>query len=165
MTTTDNHRRTLLAMTGLTAGIAGLLAPAAAQASPTAEPPARHGQPEPAAPPAEAAAPTCASHTDFVTGTGYFVPIPSITRNGGESNCILGVGSSGTGVKVLQDALVRCYGQGIERDGQYGPATRDAVANVQRFYGLTVDGTYGPDTRGAMKWPKYRESDQGFDHC
>lgn len=117
---------------------------------------------------ASAAAPTCAEWTYFTTGTGYHVGLPSTTAGGAETNCILGVGSQGPGVFVLQDALRRCYGQKIPWDAIYGIKTRDAVKNVQRFHKFKeedIDGEYGSQTRAAMVWPKYRDSDNKYSHC
>lgn len=175
------RQRSLLAMAGVTAGIGSLLAPSVAHAAPAPQQPtpvrgetAVPDVPDVAAP-AGAPAPTagvnqatCASWTDFTTGTGYAVRLPSTTRNGAERNCVLGVGNTGDGVYKLQDALRRCYGQNIAHDGAYGTQTANAVRNVQAFHGFPAgdrDGVYGPQTRAAMVWPKYRESDGGYDHC
>lgn len=107
----------------------------------------------------------CLHYSIFTTGTGYHVHLPSTTPFGGEQNCILAQGDQGAGVFVLQDALRRCYAQAIAWDAIYGPATAEAVRNVQRWHGITVDGIYGPQTRAAMAWPKYRDSDNQYDHC
>lgn len=40
-------------------------------------------------------------------------------------------------------------------DGQFGPATLDAVKKVQEFFHLIVDGIVGPQTKDEL-WP-YRE--------
>jgi hypothetical protein len=56
-------------------------------------------------------------------------------------------------VAALQDALVRCNGQSVTVDGNYGPQTTAAVAAVQAQNGLDADGTYGTDTMRAMSWP------------
>lgn len=161
------RRRAVTVIAGAVAGLACLLALVATPAAATA--PAQAGNTEPSKLRTDYAATTnvCWSWTDYVTGPGtpYLVRIPSTTRNGGQRNCLLyrGIYNS-SGVLRLQDALVRCYGQQIARDGDYGPNTRQAVINVQNALGITADGIYGPQTRAAMTWPKYR-SDGGFDHC
>lgn len=68
-------------------------------------------------------------------------------------DCDVGEGSDDEAVAALQDALVRCNGQDVAVDGDYGPATAEAVANVQRQAGVSADGTYDPETRQAMQWP------------
>jgi len=67
--------------------------------------------------------------------------------------CAMSEGDDGEAVAALQDALVRCNGQRITVDGEYGPETTRAVASVQARNGLTADGTYGPATLRAMSWP------------
>ncbi|MFI6025000.1 peptidoglycan-binding protein [Amycolatopsis magusensis] len=111
-----------------------------------------------AADPETAASPraTCNDYTTFAYGsTPYRVHIPSVGHQTAATDCTLRQGDSGPGVFVLQDALRRCYNQQIAQDAQYGPATRNAVQNVQNFHGLVTDGTYGPHTRVAMAWGKY----------
>jgi hypothetical protein len=67
------------------------------------------------------------------------------------------------GVVALQNALNKCYNQGIARDGDFGSGTTRALKNAQtwenatRNAGLTVDGKYGPDTYRMMKFPRYKE--------
>jgi peptidoglycan hydrolase-like protein with peptidoglycan-binding domain len=56
-------------------------------------------------------------------------------------------------IVVLQDALTRCNGEDVAADGEYGPQTAAAVADVQRQAGITADGEYGPATLQAMRWP------------
>lgn len=163
----QTRRRSLLAMAGVTSGLAALLAPSTANAAPPVEPaaPAVAPQPDKAVPDAALAAVICRSWTDFTTtpGVRYTVSIPSTTRNGSQSNCVLVNGISGDGVYKLQDALRRCYGQNIAKDGDYGTATEGAVRNVQRLHGIRVDGDYGPSTRSVMIWPKYLNGT--FHHC
>lgn len=52
----------------------------------------------------------------------------------------LALGDYGADVEVLQNLL------GVKLDRNYGPATRDAVRQVQRFLGLPDDGACGPRT-------------------
>ena len=56
-------------------------------------------------------------------------------------------------VVALQDALTRCNREDVALDGEYGPQTAAAVADVQRRVGITADGEYGPATLQAMRWP------------
>ncbi|GIG68931.1 peptidoglycan-binding domain-containing protein [Phytomonospora endophytica] len=69
-------------------------------------------------------------------------------------------------IRQIQWDLKLCYGQSLRVDGEYGPITREAVRNVQRYlntpqggsHGLLVDGWSGPRTRKAMRhlmveWP------------
>jgi peptidoglycan hydrolase-like protein with peptidoglycan-binding domain len=153
-------RRSLLAMAGMTTGLAGILAATPAQAAPAPQQAAPEQQPD-----AALALPVCASWTDYVTGPGtpYDVHIPTTTRNSGNRNCVLTNGAQTDGVFKLQDALNRCYGQGLVADGDFGPATEAAVRNVQRFHGLPVDGDFGPQTSAAMTWPKYLNG--SYNHC
>jgi peptidoglycan hydrolase-like protein with peptidoglycan-binding domain len=60
---------------------------------------------------------------------------------------------SADAVVVLQDALTRCNREEVAADGEYGPQTAAAVADVQRRAGITADGEYGPATLEAMRWP------------
>jgi len=69
-------------------------------------------------------------------------------------DCVVDESSADEAVTVLQDALVRCHGQWVTVDGEYGPQTTTAVANVQREHGLTADGVYGPATLRVMQWPQ-----------
>jgi Putative peptidoglycan binding domain len=62
----------------------------------------------------------------------------------------LSPGARGTDVRRLQRALARLgYAPG-STDGQYGPATKAAVAKFQQASGLTADGIYGSQTRAAL---------------
>jgi len=59
-------------------------------------------------------------------------------------------GSSGAEVVTLQKAL-NVFGKNLTTDGAYGPATRAAVTDFQRFMRLTADGVFGPNTKAAMQ--------------
>ncbi|HEX6421197.1 MAG TPA: peptidoglycan-binding domain-containing protein [Acidimicrobiales bacterium] len=67
--------------------------------------------------------------------------------------CDIAEGGDGEAVRALQDALVRCNDQDIAVDGEYGEQTRAAVARVEALSGLEADGVYDPATREAMRWP------------
>ncbi len=60
----------------------------------------------------------------------------------------LSEGSSGFDVAQLQIRVAGWAGYGVNLsiDGAYGAQTRQAVANFQRAYGLSVDGVAGPET-------------------
>ncbi|MFC3724421.1 N-acetylmuramidase domain-containing protein [Neoaquamicrobium sediminum] len=62
---------------------------------------------------------------------------------------MLRMGSKGKRVRELQQLLVRS-GAAIKVDGDFGPATKDAVLAFQRSHGLTVDGVAGPETLNAL---------------
>ena len=70
-------------------------------------------------------------------------------------NCDLREGGGGDdeAIELLQHALVRCNGQNIAVDGEYGSGTVRAVTNVQRQHGIAADGAYGPATLQVMGWP------------
>ena len=60
-----------------------------------------------------------------------------------------GIGSSGTAVTNIQNALNFWDHAGLAVDGYYGPATEAAVASFQAHLGLKPDGVWGPSTRNA----------------
>lgn len=62
----------------------------------------------------------------------------------------LKAGDSGAQVRVLQRALASLGFSTGSIDGQYGPATKDAVARFQRSVQLTADGILGPSTLAAL---------------
>lgn len=63
---------------------------------------------------------------------------------------VLRRGMSGPGVLALQRSLNAVADRRLSEDGQFGPATEQAVRDFQRFLGLGVDGVVGPQTRGAL---------------
>lgn len=62
----------------------------------------------------------------------------------------LSVGSSGARVKVLQNVLVKYFKCRLVVDGQFGPATKNAVVAVQKYLKLSADGIVGPATQRAI---------------
>lgn len=61
---------------------------------------------------------------------------------------ILKRGLAGEPVKILQAKL------GVGADGQFGPATEEALKAYQKEHGLSVDGIAGPDTFIALGLPE-----------
>ena len=55
------------------------------------------------------------------------------------------LGSKNTYVMILQDALNN-MGRSLSIDGIFGNATKNAVINFQKYYGLTADGIVGCKT-------------------
>lgn len=81
------------------------------------------------------------------------VPAASGLLTDDTAGCVLGEGDDDRAVAALQVALVLCNGQDVAVDGDFGPATRQAVAAVEARHGLAADGSYGPDTLPVMRWP------------
>jgi len=61
---------------------------------------------------------------------------------------VLKRGLAGEPVRVLQAKL------GVAVDGQFGPATEEALKAFQKEHGLSVDGIAGPDTFLALELPE-----------
>ncbi|MBP1744433.1 MAG: polysaccharide deacetylase [Firmicutes bacterium] len=62
---------------------------------------------------------------------------------------LLKIGSSGTSVRTLQQALAN-KGYSLSIDGVFGPITQNTVMSFQRSQGITVDGIVGPVTWGKL---------------
>jgi len=104
--------------------------------------------------------------TYFVTGSYAHIAVPAITSptpppvqtfkdpetkiNFTRPTTNLSQGSTGEGVRWLQEALNRAINAGLVVDGHFGPATKAAVLNAQRAFGLTQDAIVGPLTRNAL---------------
>jgi peptidoglycan hydrolase-like protein with peptidoglycan-binding domain len=115
---------------------------------------------------AAAAQPRCTSLTYIPVWAGQpaEMHVPTIGSQTGNKECHLWFGTTGIAVRVLQEAMVSCYQQQIDVDGDYGTETQEAVRNVQREilrwwpwaaqspYNVRVDGTYGPKTRAFMRF-------------
>jgi hypothetical protein len=101
-------------------------------------------------------APTCDGVVVVETASGN-AQVPgntSLIGSDDAGNCVMREGSGDDeAILVLQSALVRCNGQSLAVDGDYGPATTQAVMNVQQQHGVTSDGAYGPATLEVMGWP------------
>jgi hypothetical protein len=59
-------------------------------------------------------------------------------------------GDEGTDVKLAQEALIKS-GAKIEADGKFGRSTTKAVSQFQEKNGLDTDGDIGPATRDKLK--------------
>lgn len=66
----------------------------------------------------------------------------------GRIMAILKRGLAGEPVKILQEKL------GVTADGQFGPATEEALKAYQKQHGLSADGIAGPDTFTALGLPE-----------
>lgn len=62
---------------------------------------------------------------------------------------MLRMGSTGARVREVQQLLVRA-GMSLTVDGDFGPATKQAVMEFQTLKGITVDGVVGPETMAAL---------------
>jgi peptidoglycan hydrolase-like protein with peptidoglycan-binding domain len=62
---------------------------------------------------------------------------------------LLRVGSTGTGVRTLQQALAN-KGYSLSVDGAFGPITQNAVRSFQSSQGIAADGIVGPVTWGKL---------------
>ena len=62
---------------------------------------------------------------------------------------MLRLGSKGAQVRELQRLLVRA-GSTVNVDGDFGPATKEAVKTFQQLVGIEVDGVVGPQTWAAL---------------
>jgi polysaccharide deacetylase family sporulation protein PdaB len=72
--------------------------------------------------------------------------------SGGSSTAypgLLKIGSSGSSIRTLQQALVN-KGYSLSVDGVFGPMTQSAVKNYQSSQGITVDGIVGSVTWGRL---------------
>lgn len=63
----------------------------------------------------------------------------------------IGKNTSGASTKSMQTALNRAGFGPLEVDGLYGPKTTEAVAKLQRAYGIQSDGWFGPKTKNALQ--------------
>ena len=102
---------------------------------------------------AAAALAYCDRSYAYLTGSlRYNYPIKQAV-SGDETICYLEQGVRNNAVSTLQFALQKCYGKAIAVDGAFGPATYNALLQVQWTIGTTIDGIYGPNTAKKMRWP------------
>ncbi|NUT32887.1 MAG: peptidoglycan-binding protein [Hamadaea sp.] len=80
--------------------------------------------------------------------------------SGGDTSCTLYEGVyNNMAVETLQSALVECYAMNITVDGDFGPATKSALKQVQSMIGVTSDGQYGVYTRDRIRHQPYTYGD------
>lgn len=65
---------------------------------------------------------------------------------------LLRPGMSGGNVQILQKAVNLAGGKSLTQDGQYGPATTQAVKDLQHVMKLETDGITGPKTVAALQF-------------
>ncbi|WND20601.1 peptidoglycan-binding domain-containing protein [Streptomyces violaceus] len=111
------------------------------------------------APPAAAAEPACSTNYKWASGSynnkKTFLWVPAYPAGSGYGTlCTVSPGASGVEVRMIQDALVKCYGRSITVDGEFGPATKTALKYAQGVEDIGVDGYYGDKTRLNLKWPR-----------
>jgi len=80
-----------------------------------------------------------------LTPDGYVGPRTWLRALLSDRSGSLAYGDNGPQVELLQNIL------GIKLDRNFGPATRDAVKQVQRYLGITVDGAAGPGFNAALR--------------
>ncbi len=73
--------------------------------------------------------------------------VMQVTPEPGETVQILRSGSQGEAVWALQERLRDLGYLSGQVDGQFGPATKEAVQRFQRQHGLSADGIVGAETR------------------
>ncbi|MGY0057664.1 peptidoglycan-binding domain-containing protein [Streptomyces sp. LZ34] len=121
---------------------------------------------------ASAPAATAASSAGWCNGRTY-VTFPSgakgyIPTYNGKWNCAMSRGAGGQHVEVLQQTLKYCYGQPIDIDGDFGPATQTALKYAQNMtdpmYPADIegDGIYGPIT---AEYLSHNATKSGSRHC
>lgn len=81
------------------------------------------------------------------------------------TDCWMDFGSTGTGVKALQNDLNKCYHNSLAVDGSFGNATRSALAAAQRSEKITDDGEYGEITSKHLLHRRYTASTGAFKDC
>jgi hypothetical protein len=85
--------------------------------------------------------------------------IPVIDKTSAiNSKTMLRMGTSGAAVRELQSLLVRA-GYAVKVDGDFGPATKEAVVEFQKFKGLEADGIAGPKTLACLSQYKIDPSE------
>jgi Putative peptidoglycan binding domain len=91
-----------------------------------------------------------ALQTNSVTITTPKTVVKTTPRVAVLPSATLKPGDTGLQVRELQGAL-NALGYSVGKvDGQYGPATKTAVAAFQKAAGLTQDGVFGPLTLNAL---------------
>jgi hypothetical protein len=90
---------------------------------------------------------TTTTQSTTTTKTSTTPPAAAVTL---PSSGHLKLGDTGSEVATLQKALTTLGVATVTADGNYGPATQQAVASFQQAHGLTADGVVGPKTADAI---------------
>jgi peptidoglycan hydrolase-like protein with peptidoglycan-binding domain len=114
--------------------------------------------------PANAGSISCDNTTVVWVGDRQFT-MPSVGKNTGNFECVLGIGNYSAAVRILQVHLNACYWSGsphpghrstfsriLVLDGDFGSRTASALASAQRSHGIEDDGEYGPETRRTLNY-------------
>jgi peptidoglycan hydrolase-like protein with peptidoglycan-binding domain len=127
-----------------------------------------------AAPAADAAAPQCTDDGWRVFNNPYdnrvqmWFPAHSPETFAGLGygywSCSLVQGNKGYGVRELQFELNECYGEHLERDGDFGRLTKEALVRAQQSHGITANGQYGPQSARTLRHPFYNWA-TGYEGC
>ena len=88
-------------------------------------------------------------HGDILVCNGHTVMVLDDGAPNANYNPTLKKGSKGSWVKIMQGRLVMA-GYNIATDGDFGPATENALKAFQKERGLTQDGICGPKTWKAL---------------
>jgi hypothetical protein len=86
-------------------------------------------------------------------------PLTNVPARSAKAASMVRMGTEGAKVRQVQQLLKRA-GYGIEVDGDFGPATKEAVKRFQEAQGLEVDGIVGPQTWQALEGLKVDPSEQ-----
>ena len=81
-----------------------------------------------------------------------YIIIP--TSSGIDSiNCSMSRGTTGGGVRALQQSLNLCYGESLAVDGQFGQRTQAALTRAQQKHGITRNlGRYTDQEAWTLKF-------------
>ncbi|WP_199043056.1 hypothetical protein [Glycomyces salinus] len=108
-------------------------------------------------------------------GTGEHLTFVPVNDSVPTEFCTLAPGHEGPGVAAVQNMLIHCYGQDIERNGIWDEATTVALENAQHWErvvngkAIRDDGQFTGESRFALEWPIYGYDDIDLDaplgHC
>lgn len=96
----------------------------------------------------------CCSPADLRSGINWRTVYGSVapTSSTASSYPTLREGMTGYYVTVMQQRMRFVSGSPATVDGNFGPKTKTAVLNFQKFFGLTADGVVGPKTWSALNY-------------